>query len=251
MDKGNAFPPEAWRLVASLISTVTSVSRLMFVHINISHREARKPWYNEKVDKGQPVRYEKVNIDGWEIPEGYSTKDWDQHQRPILVLGSVFDANSLGKWIFDWSVFRYGPQAPIVDIAADLWLLLISLMQREHMQRENRERRRSRKCRALAEGIRARMEMQWQELELIIADCEGAMRSAGKRKASGEVLMDREAGVAFVDRMFGRDFQLEATQQLMNEIRYSNARADEQVRAAVEGTEQPGKRMAGGMWRIV
>lgn len=33
------------------------------------------------------------------IPKGYSLKNWDPTEEPILLLGSVFDANSLGKWI--------------------------------------------------------------------------------------------------------------------------------------------------------
>ena len=35
------------------------------------------------------------------IPSGYSPKHWDLEEQPILLLGSVFDANSLGKWIYD------------------------------------------------------------------------------------------------------------------------------------------------------
>ena len=39
------------------------------------------------------------------IPAGFSTKNWDPTEEPITLLGSVFDANSLGKWIYDWTVF--------------------------------------------------------------------------------------------------------------------------------------------------
>jgi hypothetical protein len=34
-----------------------------------------------------------------DIPAGYSLKNWDPTEKPIILLGSVFDANSLGKWI--------------------------------------------------------------------------------------------------------------------------------------------------------
>ena len=43
------------------------------------------------------------------IPAGYSFKNWDPTEEPILLLGSVFDANSLGKWIYDWTVFYPRP----------------------------------------------------------------------------------------------------------------------------------------------
>ena len=61
------------------------------------------------------------------VPAGYSTKNWDPSEQPILLLGSVFDANSLGKWIYDWTVFHRGPGTPASDTAGELWLLLLRL----------------------------------------------------------------------------------------------------------------------------
>jgi hypothetical protein len=43
---------------------------------------------------------------------------------PIVLLGSVFD-NSLGRWIYDWTVYHRGVSTPMADVAGDLWLLLI------------------------------------------------------------------------------------------------------------------------------
>lgn len=40
------------------------------------------------------------------IPPGYSFKNWDPTEVPILLLGNVFGANSLGKWIYDWPVSK-------------------------------------------------------------------------------------------------------------------------------------------------
>jgi hypothetical protein len=61
------------------------------------------------------------------IPPGYSLKNWDPTEEPIMLLGSVFGANSLGKWIYDWTVYHHGPATPISDMAGELWLLLIQL----------------------------------------------------------------------------------------------------------------------------
>lgn len=58
---------------------------------------------------------------------GYSLKHWDPEEKPILLLGSVFDANFLGKWIYDWTVFCHGTGMPICDLAGELWLLMIKL----------------------------------------------------------------------------------------------------------------------------
>jgi hypothetical protein len=40
-----------------------------------------------------------------------------------MLLGSVFDANSLGKWIYDWTVYYYGPATPVSNMAGEFWLL--------------------------------------------------------------------------------------------------------------------------------
>ncbi|MCJ1285648.1 hypothetical protein MMC26_004989 [Xylographa opegraphella] len=59
------------------------------------------------------------------IPSGYSLKNWDPTELPIMILGSVFDANSLGKWIYDWTVYHYHPGSASRELAGELWLLLI------------------------------------------------------------------------------------------------------------------------------
>lgn len=61
------------------------------------------------------------------IPGGYSVKNWVPSEEPIVLLGSVFDANSLGKWLYDWTVAVHGAGSPISDTAGELWLLLIQL----------------------------------------------------------------------------------------------------------------------------
>ncbi len=38
---------------------------------------------------------------------GYSIKNWDPNELPIVLLGSVFDANSLGNWKYDWTAKPY------------------------------------------------------------------------------------------------------------------------------------------------
>lgn len=61
------------------------------------------------------------------IPAGYSLKRWDPEEEPLLLLGSVFDANSLGKWMYDWTAFFCGADSPECDLAGELWLLMIQL----------------------------------------------------------------------------------------------------------------------------
>ena len=62
-----------------------------------------------------------------DIPAGYSLRNWDPTEEPTLLLGSVFDANSLDKWIYDWTVSNHGLLSPMADLAGDLWLHLEKL----------------------------------------------------------------------------------------------------------------------------
>lgn len=99
--------------------------------------EPLKYTYPEPNSKGSihPKRTSKVNETtakskkseravGTGIPPGYSFKNWDPTEQPILLLGSVFDANSLGKWVYDWTVSEHWPMASVSDLVGELWLHL-------------------------------------------------------------------------------------------------------------------------------
>ncbi|KAM3085703.1 hypothetical protein ACMFMG_002768 [Clarireedia jacksonii] len=70
------------------------------------------------------------------IPYGYSLKNWDPSEKPILFYGSAFDANSLGKWIYDHTVEKWGPATPISEMAGELWLLLIQVSSKSKRMEE-------------------------------------------------------------------------------------------------------------------
>jgi hypothetical protein len=78
-----------------------------------SPQSSSKPSYS----KAAPKASEEDAIK-WGIPRGYSIKNWDPTELPIILLGSVFDANSLGKWIYDWTVYHHGASTPMADVAA-------------------------------------------------------------------------------------------------------------------------------------
>ena len=155
----------------------------------------------------------------WGIPVGYSLKQWDPEMRPVFVLGSVFDGDSLGKWIFDWTVFRHGGGTPLADVAGELWLLLLALTVKMKRAEESLLDIRCGKKRDVLEATIALGEDLWRRLQSVVKDCEGFMWEAGMKRRGGEVLMGCEAGEAFVDSIFGRDRSLEETEKLMNGIR--------------------------------
>ncbi|KAH6894478.1 hypothetical protein B0T10DRAFT_252736 [Thelonectria olida] len=157
------------------------------------------------------------------IPTGYSLKNWDPTEEPILLLGSVFDANSLGKWIYDWTVYHQGPATPISDMAGELWLLLIQLAGKVKRAEEIVGQVRSAENRDLVDEFIEGGERLTEKLRSLLKACEAPMLKAAKRKQSG---LGKNAGVEFVETLFGRDRELAKTEKFMQNVRLFNLRFD-------------------------
>ena len=160
------------------------------------------------------------------IPSGYSIKNWDPTESPIVLLGSVFDANSLGKWIYDWTVYHHGPSTPMADVAGDLWLLLIKLAGKMKRAEECLPRIRSIDSQEMVEDFIQSGSRLWQKFKHLLKACEQYMWRAARREGSKGVSMGKNAGTEFVDSIFGRDRELENTEKLMNSIRLWSMRFD-------------------------
>lgn len=160
------------------------------------------------------------------IPSGYSIKNWDPAEEPIVLLGSVFDANSLGKWIYDWTVYHHGASTPMADVAGDLWLLLIKLAGKMKRADECVKRIRSVDSREMVEDFIESGSRLWQKFKQLLKSCEHYMWRAARREGSKGVSMGKNAGTEFVDSIFGRDRELENTEKLMNSVRLWNMRFD-------------------------
>lgn len=161
------------------------------------------------------------------IPAGYSIKNWDPTEEPVLLLGSVFDANSLGKWIYDWTVFHLGAATPMSDVAGDLWLLLIKLAGKMKRADECLPRIRARENREMMEDFLESGDRLWSRFKKLLKACEEFMWKAAKKSGSkGSVKMGKNSGCEFVDSIFGRDRELEKTEGLMQSIRLWNMRFD-------------------------
>lgn len=157
------------------------------------------------------------------IPQGYSLKNWDPTEEPILLLGSVFDANSLGKWIYDWTVYREGPAAPISDMAGELWLLLIQFAGKVKRAEEIVGRVRSAENQETIHDFIDAGERLNDKLRALLKSCEAPMLKAAKKKQSG---LGKHSGVEFVDTLFGRDRELGKTEKFMQNVRLFNLRFD-------------------------
>lgn len=160
------------------------------------------------------------------IPPGYSLKNWDPTEEPIMLLGSVFDANSLGKWIYDWTVYHHGPATPIADMAGELWLLLIQLAGKVKRAEECMPRIRSLANRDMVDDFIESGERLTDKLRKLLKACENPMLKAGKRGKGESAQLGKNAGIEFVDSIFGRDRMLEQTEKFMASIRLWNLRFD-------------------------
>ncbi|PTB44364.1 hypothetical protein M441DRAFT_131608 [Trichoderma asperellum CBS 433.97] len=157
------------------------------------------------------------------IPTGYSLKNWDPTEEPILLLGSVFDANSLGKWIYDWTVYRAGANSPIADMAGELWLLLIQLSGKVKRAEDIIGRVRSAENREIMNEFIESGERLTDKLRSLLKACEAPMLKAAKKKQSG---LGKNSGVEFVDTLFGRDRELNKTEKFMQSLRLFSVRFD-------------------------
>ncbi|KAL3485840.1 hypothetical protein BJX62DRAFT_30164 [Aspergillus germanicus] len=160
------------------------------------------------------------------IPPGYSIKNWDPTEAPIILLGSVFDANSLGKWIYDWTIFHHGASTPMADVAGELWLLLIKLAGKVKRADDCVHRIKDRESQETVEDFLESGRRLWRRFAKLLKTCEQFMWKAAKREGRGSVSMGRNAGCEFVESIFGRDRELENTEKLMNSIRVWNMRFD-------------------------
>ena len=166
------------------------------------------------------------------IPAGFALKNWDPTEAPIMLLGSVFDANSLGKWIYDWTVFHHGPAQPMTDVAGDLWLSLIKLAGKMKRADECLPRIRDEDDQETVEDFLEAGDRLWARLKILLKACEefmwkAAMKEQAKSsKKSGVPTMGKNSGREFVDSIFGRERKLEDTENLMQSIRLWNHRFD-------------------------
>jgi len=159
------------------------------------------------------------------IPAGFSLKHWDPTEEPIMLLGSVFDASSLGQWIYDWTVYHHGAGSPIGELAGELWLLLIQLAGKIKRAEETVPRIRSKENREMIEEFIEAGDRLTDKLRKLLKACEQPMlRSSAKTKTEGH--LGKNAGVEFVETLFGRDREMERTERFMASVRLWNLRFD-------------------------
>ncbi|KFZ22701.1 hypothetical protein V502_02822 [Pseudogymnoascus sp. VKM F-4520 (FW-2644)] len=147
---------------------------------------SRRPLRREKAPTKKPppapkATYADARRHG--IPPGYSLKSWDPADEPVTLLGSVFDCNSIGKWIYDWTVYHHGPDAAIAAMARELQLLLRGLGSEIKRAVECIPKIREFENKLMINDFICSGEMLMDRLRELLKLCEGPMLKACRRRA--------------------------------------------------------------------
>ncbi|KAJ4287421.1 hypothetical protein N0V88_007693 [Collariella sp. IMI 366227] len=171
------------------------------------------------------------------IPAGYSLKNWDPSEEPIMLLGSVFDANSLGKWIYDWTIYHHGASSAISEMAGDMWLLLIQLSGKLKRAEEIMPKIRTEENREMVEEFIEAGYRLTDKLRKLAKACEAPMLRS-REKPRKDSSLGKAAGVELVETLFGRDRELDLTERFLAQTRLWNLRFDTNCE---EILKKPGK----------
>ncbi|KAI1817306.1 vegetative cell wall protein gp1 [Poronia punctata] len=191
---------------------------------NIQRPATARPTVAATKKTANPPKATEADAKKHRIPAGYSLKNWDPTEEPIMLLGSVFDANSLGKWIYDWTVYHHGPSTPISDMAGEMWLLLIQLSGKIKRSEEIVPQVRTQENREMIEDFIASGERLTDKLRSLLKRCEAPMLKASKKREAAQ--LGKNSGIEFVETLFGRERELEKTERFMQQVRLWNLRFD-------------------------
>ena len=192
-----------------------------------SHSTGRRPSSHHQEPKPRKPKPEKTHRQATEedrlrhnIGPGYSTKNWDPTERPIILLGSVFDANSVGNYIYDWTVAHYKSGTPMSEVAGDLWVLLIKFGGRMKRAEAGISNTRSKSKRIGIQEAINKGQLIWKSFETLLKKCEQYMwQGAQKDPDTGATIMPKDAGSELVKGFFDRERKLRETEAVMQQLR--------------------------------
>jgi hypothetical protein len=111
-------------------------------------------------------------------------------------------------------------------MAGELWLLLILLSGKVKRAEECMPRIRSEDKREMVEDFIESGDRMTDKLKKLLKACDTPMLKAGTRHGKEHAQLGKNAGIEFVDSIFGRDRQLKNTERFMANIRLWNLRFD-------------------------
>lgn len=141
-------------------------------------------------------------------PPGYDLKLFDITETLFKVLGFVFDADELGKWIYDVVVSKHGPRTLIADMARTFWRVLIQLDTNINRSKESWESIRAPEDLDVVEDFIISGRRQISKLQRLLSACERSMLGLLSEGSSG-------SGIDFVETLYNRDVMLKDTERFV------------------------------------
>jgi hypothetical protein len=176
------------------------------------------------------------------IPSGYALRNWDPEEEPIRMLGSIFDMQSIGKWMFDWTIYHQGPAHPYTTIASELWILLIrlagkSMISEKFMSRVDRMKQHEstqpipeEEDLEMVEDFLESAERLLVKFQKLLNICEGNMLQTAKHQKGDtkpfSPSVAKDIGKELILTIFGREEKLEMTEKWMSSVRLWSMRWD-------------------------
>lgn len=160
------------------------------------------------------------------IPTGYLLKHWDPSEKPIIIGGTVFDSNSLGKWIYDWCKYAHGARSSYSETAGELWLLMVRVLGKVNvLEQRSKWRKRFRHVSSenleslIHEGCTLRVNLLG-----IFSRCEKTMYT--KLEYTRDGYLGRECATAFIEKLLSPKGYLRYTTTCIEEMRSWDQRFD-------------------------
>lgn len=173
----------------------TEYKRVYNYNINYKYKSRKQSKNNTIFNYRQATREDR---DKHNIPNDCCTFHWDPDEEPIFILGSVFSAVSLGKWIFDWTFHCYESNSEEVDIAEQLWYSLIDLLVRLKEAKNELNNNHSIDYKNILYDFVESGDNLKKKFNKIIYPCESCMLSAKNNTG----IVDNVGGIKFITCMF-------------------------------------------------
>lgn len=183
------------------------------------------------------------------VSPNYDLQQWDPDEEPLTVVGSVFDAYSLGKWIYGWSVHAYGKHAPGTLASHNLWNLIAQVADKLRSSEkfvaqsagvENVEQGENLDMvRDFIESGKRLMEKSQKHLKKCERSMERSVNGSGNNDTG---FLSSDECLTFVKALFSSARHFENTASLVRNMRLWNVRWDANcadVVGAEPDTEQP------------
>lgn len=183
---------------------------------------AQRPSETDLPTTGRPQARKATSEDAikHKIPPHFCLENWNPDEEAIIFSGSVFDANSMGRWIYKWTAACRDKGATETATSAEFWFLIVQVAQKLQLctrfvsQSEGTDGvGQDEQLEMVTDFIQAGNRLM-DKFQTLMTECEKAMYEPGKKDT-----LRREAGMVFVDVFFSPTGHKTTTNSLVEGMR--------------------------------